>query len=86
MSHRASLLGRGYQDRHLDSPRVRFRRALTLCLMTIVVPGSAQRFEEGHQQRISHQPGEDGGDDQGREQGASFHGLIWYGDWRVKVV
>ncbi len=42
MSHRASLLGRGYQDRHLDSPRVRFRRALTLCLMTIVFPGSAQ--------------------------------------------
>lgn len=42
MTHRASLLGRGYQDRHLDSPRVRFRRVLTLCLMTIVVPGSAQ--------------------------------------------
>lgn len=40
MSHRASLLGRGYQDNHLDSPRVRFRRALVLCLMTIVVPGS----------------------------------------------
>ena len=43
MSHRASLLGRGYQDRHLDSPRVRFRRAMLLCLMTIVAPGSAQR-------------------------------------------
>jgi LCP family protein required for cell wall assembly len=42
MTHRASLLGRGYQDRHLDSPRVRFRRVLTLCLMTIVAPGSAQ--------------------------------------------
>jgi LCP family protein required for cell wall assembly len=42
MTHRASLLGRGYQDRHLDSPRVRFRRVLTLCLMTMVVPGSAQ--------------------------------------------
>jgi len=42
MTHRASLLGRGYQDRHLDSPRVRFRRVLTLCLMTIFVPGSAQ--------------------------------------------
>ena len=42
MSHRASLLGRGYQDRHLDAPRVRFRRALTLCLMTIVAPGSVQ--------------------------------------------
>jgi len=42
MTHRASLLGRGYEDRHLDSPRVRFRRVLTLCLMTIVVPGSAQ--------------------------------------------
>lgn len=41
MSHRASLLGRGYQDAHLDSPRVRFRRALVLCLMTIIVPGSA---------------------------------------------
>ncbi|MGA8988517.1 LCP family protein [Aeromicrobium sp.] len=40
MSHRASLLGRGYQDNHLDSPRVRFRRALLLCLMTIAVPGS----------------------------------------------
>ena len=42
MSHRASLLGRGYQDRHLDSPRIRFRRALLLCLLTIVAPGSAQ--------------------------------------------
>ncbi len=42
MSHRASLLGRGYQDRHLDSPRVRFRRALTLILMTIIAPGSVQ--------------------------------------------
>ncbi|MCL3817978.1 LCP family protein [Aeromicrobium wangtongii] len=42
MTHRASLLGRGYQDRHLDSPRVRFRRVLALCLMTIVAPGSAQ--------------------------------------------
>jgi LCP family protein required for cell wall assembly len=42
MSHRASLLGRGYRDRHLDSARVRFRRALTLCLMTIALPGSAQ--------------------------------------------
>lgn len=41
MSHRASLLGRGYQDNHLDSPRVRFRRALLLCLMTVIVPGSA---------------------------------------------
>ncbi|AWB93031.1 LCP family protein [Aeromicrobium chenweiae] len=40
MSHRASLLGRGYQDQHLDSPRVRFRRALLLCLMTVVLPGS----------------------------------------------
>jgi LCP family protein required for cell wall assembly len=42
MSHRASLLARGYQDHHLDSPRVRFRRALVLCLLTVVVPGSAQ--------------------------------------------
>lgn len=40
MSHRASLLGRGYSDHHLDSPRVRFRRALLLCLMTVLVPGS----------------------------------------------
>ena len=42
MSHRANVLGRGYSNRHLDSPRVRLRRALTLCLMTIVAPGSAQ--------------------------------------------
>jgi len=42
MSHRARILGRGYTDHGLDSPRIRFRRALTLCLMTIVVPGSAQ--------------------------------------------
>jgi LCP family protein required for cell wall assembly len=42
MTHRASVMGRGYQDSHLDSPRIRFRRAITLLLMTIVVPGSAQ--------------------------------------------
>ena len=42
MSHRATLLGRGYQDGYLDSPRVRFRRALALCAMTVVAPGSAQ--------------------------------------------
>lgn len=42
MTHRASTLGRGYSDHLLDSPRVRFRRALILCLMTIVAPGSAQ--------------------------------------------
>ncbi|HWV27259.1 MAG TPA: LCP family protein [Aeromicrobium sp.] len=42
MSHRATLLGRGYEDSHLDSPRLRFRRALVLSVMTIVVPGSAQ--------------------------------------------
>lgn len=42
MSHRASLLGRGYDDSHLDSPRLRFKRALLLSLMTLVVPGSAQ--------------------------------------------
>ncbi len=42
MGHRASLLGRGYQDADLDSPRVRFRRALALCAMTVVAPGSAQ--------------------------------------------
>ena len=41
-SHKASLLGRGYGDRSLDSPRVRFRRALALCGMTVVAPGSAQ--------------------------------------------
>lgn len=40
--HRADLLGRGYRNRHLDPQRVRYRRALTLCLMTLVVPGSAQ--------------------------------------------
>src|SRR5688572_26375327 len=42
MGHRATLLGRGYQDKDLDSPRVRFRRALALCAMTVVAPGSAQ--------------------------------------------
>lgn len=42
MGHRASLLGRGYRDDYLDSPRVRFRRALALCAMTVVAPGSAQ--------------------------------------------
>ena len=42
MSHRASILGRGYSNRQFDSPRVRFRRALMLCLMTIIAPGSAQ--------------------------------------------
>lgn len=42
MGHRATLLGRGYRDDHLDSPRVRFRRALALCAMTVVAPGSAQ--------------------------------------------
>lgn len=40
--HRATLLGRGYQDWSLDSPRVRFRRALALCAMTVLAPGSAQ--------------------------------------------
>src|SRR5687767_6099153 len=42
MGHRATLLGRGYRDKHLDSPRVRFRRALALCAMSVVAPGSAQ--------------------------------------------
>ena len=42
MGHRATLLGRGYRDKDLDSPRVRFRRALALCAMTVVAPGSAQ--------------------------------------------
>jgi len=42
MSHRASLLGRGNADIHLESPRRRFRRALLLCVMTVVAPGSAQ--------------------------------------------
>lgn len=44
MSHRASILGRGYTDQDLDSPRVRFRRALALCFLTVVAPGSAQLF------------------------------------------
>ena len=42
MSHRASLLGRDRDDVHLDSPRLKFRRALALMVMTLVVPGSAQ--------------------------------------------
>ncbi len=42
MTHRASLLGRGYAGHRLDSPRLRFRRALALCAMTVVAPGSAQ--------------------------------------------
>jgi len=42
MSHRASLFGSGETDRHLDSPRIRFRRALALSAMTIVLPGLAQ--------------------------------------------
>ena len=42
MGHRATVLGRGYRDAHLDSPRVRFRRALALCALTVVAPGSAQ--------------------------------------------
>ena len=41
MTHRATLLGRGYDDQ-LDSPRVRFRRALVLGGLSIVLPGSAQ--------------------------------------------
>lgn len=41
MTHRASLLGRGYDDQ-LDSPRVKFRRALFLGGLSIVLPGSAQ--------------------------------------------
>lgn len=39
--HRATLLGR-YEDRDLDPPKVRFRRAVTLALMSAFVPGSAQ--------------------------------------------
>lgn len=42
MSHRASLFVRGYPESHRESPRLRFRRALTLSLLTIVAPGSAQ--------------------------------------------
>ena len=42
MGHRATVLGRGYRDAHLDSPRVRFRRALALCALSVVAPGSAQ--------------------------------------------
>lgn len=41
-SHRAHLLGRGYRDLHLDPQRVRYRRSLALCAMTLLVPGSAQ--------------------------------------------
>ncbi|MEH3033040.1 MAG: LCP family protein [Aeromicrobium erythreum] len=41
MTHRATLLGRGYDD-DLDPPRVRFRRALLLALLSAVLPGSAQ--------------------------------------------
>ncbi|MET1063225.1 MAG: LCP family protein [Aeromicrobium sp.] len=40
MTHRASLRGSGYSDSHLDSPRIRFRRALMLCLLTVLVPGA----------------------------------------------
>lgn len=40
--HRATLLGRGYPDPHLDPPRIRFRRALSLSAMSALVPGSAQ--------------------------------------------
>lgn len=46
MTHRATLLGRGYDDR-FDSPRLRFRRALLLGLMSVVLPGSAQ-VAKGH--------------------------------------
>lgn len=42
MTHRASLLGRGYPDRNLDSPRLRFRRALSYTGLTIVAPGTPQ--------------------------------------------
>lgn len=42
MSHRASLFGSDYSDRHLDSPRICFRRALALSALTVVLPGSAQ--------------------------------------------
>jgi LCP family protein required for cell wall assembly len=35
-------MGRGYRDHHLDSPRVRFRRAIMLVLLTVIAPGSAQ--------------------------------------------
>lgn len=42
MSHRARLFSRGYSDSQLDSPRLCFKRALLLCLLTIIAPGSAQ--------------------------------------------
>ena len=42
MTHRARLLGRGDENQFIDAPRLRFRRALLLWLMTLVVPGSAQ--------------------------------------------
>lgn len=40
--HRATLLGRHYDDRHLDPPKVRFRRSILLAFMSAFVPGSAQ--------------------------------------------
>lgn len=42
MNHRANVFGRGYGDHHRDSARIRFRRAVTMCVLTILVPGTAQ--------------------------------------------
>ncbi|EFQ82662.1 cell envelope-like function transcriptional attenuator common domain protein [Aeromicrobium marinum DSM 15272] len=42
MQHRASVLGRGYGDTARDPASVRFRRALSVALLTVVAPGSAQ--------------------------------------------
>jgi len=39
---RSSVMGGAYIDTNSGSARVRFRRALTLTLMTLVMPGSAQ--------------------------------------------
>lgn len=41
-SDRLSLMGGSYADPHNGSAKVRFRRAITLTLMTLVIPGSAQ--------------------------------------------
>src|SRR5690625_2398444 len=42
MNHRANVFGRGYGDHHRDSARIRFRRAVTMCVLTVLVPGTAQ--------------------------------------------
>ncbi len=42
------------------------------------LPRSAQGLEQGHEQRIAHQPGEDGGNGERGERGGRFTGF-WYG-------